>query len=290
MCPASTSPKVQSVLRNDIGFGGLVVTDAVSMKNVAAAYEHEDLYIESLNAGNDVVLFTGNDYIDVIERAVENGRVSIERIDDAVMKVLECKKRLGLFDGKIVGEPMTEEDYVEFHKTNYEISKIGATLVSNNDGRIPFNIDKIKKVTIVPVSPTEKFHDVDIKYLQEEFLKYGIECQIVETINSKKTVKEFSENSDLIVYACFLGFASPHGFPGYSQAREINILFNSLSYGGEKSVIASFGVPSIYYNYYEGMDGFINMYSSNRESMEAFVDGILGKYKFTGEPPVALIP
>ena len=94
----------------------------------------------------------------------------------------------------------------------------------------------------------------------------------------------------MIVYACFLGFASPHGFPGYSQAREINILFNSLSYGGEKSVIASFGVPSIYYNYYEGMDGFINMYSSNRESMEAFVDGILGKYKFTGEPPVALIP
>ena len=290
MRPSSASQKVINLLRENIGFDGVVVTDALSMKAIAVAFEHDEMYIECLKAGNDVILFTGNDYIDVIEKAVQDGKVSIERIEEAAERVLKAKKKLGLFEGKILGEPMTGDDKADFDKVNYEICCKGATLVANEDGRIPFNPDKIKKVTIVPISPSEKFHDEEIKNLQKAFAKYGTESVVVEKIESKTTVKEMSENSDLIVYACYVGWTEPHGFPAYSQVREMNILFNALSYGEEKSVVASFGGPSIYYLYFEGTSAFVNMYTASEESMQAFVDGLFGKYEFSETAPVKLIP
>lgn len=288
--PASASKKVMDVLRDDIGFGGIIVTDAVSMKCIAAAFDHDDMYIECLNAGNDVVLFTGNDYIDVIEKAVSEGKVSEARIDEAVERILNYKKSIGLFDGKIIGEPMTEEDRAEFNKVNYEISKAGATLLRNDDGRIPFDHTKMKKATIIVLSPSERFHDFEIKAMQKAFEKYDVESEIVHTVTSKTTLKAISDNSDIIVYACFLSSTEPHGFPGFSNNREINTLFNGLSYGAEKSVVASFGSHTVYYNYFESVDAYINMYTSNKESMEAFVDGLFGQFEFTGKSPVAVMP
>ena len=288
--PASASKKVMNVLRNEIGFDGLIVTDAVSMKCLAAAFDHDDMYIECLNAGNDVILFTGNDYIDVIEKAVEQGKVSVERIEDAALKVLTYKTKLGLFDGKIIGAPMTDNDKADFEKVNYEISKIGATLIKNDAEKIPFDSSKIKKAAIIPIAPSERFHNEEIIAMTDALSAYGIESTVVHTIKSKTELKEISDSNQLIIYACFLSSAEPHGFAGYSQIREINTLFNGMSYGAEKSVVASFASHTIYYNYFEGVDTFINMYTSNKESMQAFVDGIFGKFQFKGKSPARLSP
>ena len=287
--PASASSKVINILRESIGFDGVVVTDAVSMKSLAAAFDHEDMYIECFNAGNDVILFCGNDYIDVMEKAVEEGRVSMARIDEAVERILKAKKALGLFDGKILGEAMTKSDMEDFEKTRYEINKQGATLLKNGDGRIPFDSSKVKKAAIIVIAPSENFRN-NLIFLQEAFARYGVETQIVDAIKSKTVLKEISESCDLIMYACYISWTDPHGLPGFSQVREINTLFNSLSYGADKSVVVSFGSHTIYYNYFEGADAFINMYGMDKESMDACVDGLFGKFEFTGKSPVALKP
>lgn len=287
--PASASSKVIGILRDDIGFDGIVVTDAVSMKGLAAAFEHEDMYIECFNAGNDVILFTGNDYIDVMEKAIAEGRVSMERLDEAVERVLRYKMALGLFDGKILGEGMSEDDKEAFKQTNYEISKLGGTMVKNEEGIIPFDSNKVKKAAIIVLSPSESFRQ-SLRFMQEAFARYEVQAEVIDTIESKAVLEEISKNNDLIVYACFVSWAEPHGLPGYSQTREINTLFNGLSYGADKSVVASFASHTVYYNYFEGVDTFVNMYTSNRESMEAFVDGLFGKIEFSGKSPVGLRP
>ena len=82
----------------------------------------------------------------------------------------------------------------------------------------------------------------------------------------------------------------PYGFPGYTRQSEAITLLNGFSYGAEKSVAVSFGSPSIYYNYFETVDCYVNMYSYNEESMQAFVDGILGEFEFEGKSPVNLYP
>ena len=58
------------VCRNDLGFEGVVVTDAVNMR-IASFYTMEEIYIGALNTGNDIVLFCDLDYIDIIENAVK---------------------------------------------------------------------------------------------------------------------------------------------------------------------------------------------------------------------------
>ena len=72
--------------------------------------------------------------------------------------------------------------------------------------------------------------------------------------------------------------------------NQLNHLFNSLSYGAEKTVIVSFGNPTIYYNYFDGCDTFINTYSADCSAMKAIVDGIFGDFKFKGRSPVSLVP
>ena len=287
--PASASKKTLDILRKDMDFDGIIVTDAVTMKSIAAAFTHEEMYIECLNAGNDVVLFTGNDYIDIIEKAYNEGKVTLERIEEAAERVLRYKKKVGLFEGKFIGEEMTDTDKADFNETNYEICKKAATLIGDN-GKIPFDVSKVKKATIVPIAPSEKFHNEYIKIIQDSLARYGVESDVVEEMRTKTLLKEISETSDLIIYACHIGWTAPYGFPGYSQEREMNTLFNSLSYGSEKSVVVSFGHPSVYYNYFSGFQGFINMYSLSPESVDAFVDGIFGKFEFTGKSPVALTP
>lgn len=287
--PPSASTKAIEVLRKDIGFDGIVITDAVGMKGLSSVFEHDDIYIECFNAGNDIILFCGNDYIDVMEKAIADGRVSMQRLDEAVERILRYKKKMGLFEGKILGEAMSEADKETFRQTNYEISKLGGTMIKNDVSLIPVDSNKVKKASIIALAPSDSFHE-RLQYMQEAFAKYGVETEIVETIRYKNVLKEISEKSDLIVYACYIAWAEPQGLPGYSQMREIYTLLNGLSYGAEKSVVASFGSHTIYYNYFEGADTYINMYSSNKECMEAFVDGLFGAFKFTGKSPVDLKP
>lgn len=288
--PGSASQKVLDILRKDLGFDGVVVTDAVSMKNLAAAFEHDDIYIECFNAGNDVILFVHDDYIDVMEKAVLDGRVSMERLDESVERILDMKEKLGLFDGPVtVSHALTDEENKHFDDVNYQIAQKALTLISDTNHVIPFDPKSVKNVTIIAVTPYKPFLD-DLKGMVAAFEKRGVQANIMDGITSKETLRELSETEDIIIYACCLAQGFMKGMPFYSTPENMLTLFDSLSYGAEKSIVASFDAPSIYYNYFESADIYINAYSSDIGTMNAFVDGILGDFTFTGKSPVALRP
>jgi beta-glucosidase-like glycosyl hydrolase len=273
----------------DLNYDGVMITDAVNMKSLAAAFEHEDVYIESFLAGHDIILFTDNDYIDVMEKAVLDGRITEAQINEACRRVLDLKEKIGLFDNKPMGKPLTAEENADFEQTLYEIAKNGMTLITNRGNMIPFDPNKVKKVTIINVAPDEQFQN-DLRFMKEAFEKRGIQVDLLERLRTKAQLKEISETSDIIVYACYLASSRPIGMSVYSRPVEMNTLFHSLSYGATKSVCVSFGTPSIYYNYFECADVFINAYSDDKGSFQAFVDGILGDFAFVGKTPVPLKP
>ncbi len=286
--PASASKKVIDLLRNDLGFQGLVVTDAVSMKGLTAAFSHEDMYIECFNAGNDIILFCDMDYIDVMEKAVKNGRVTMERVEEACARVLELKEKIGLFSESTF-VPLTEEEQKDIQRVSYEIGKKAMTLVSNRGALLPFDPKKVKRAAIINVSPDEVFFN-SLDVMKDAFVAYGIEATIYPRLANKKQLQEISSQSDIIIYAAFLAQSRPLGMSVFSRKEELHTLYHSLSHGAEKSVGVSFGATSIYYNYFESMGSFINAYSPDHDTMRAFVDGILGKFPFTGKSPVPLRP
>ena len=272
-----------------MGFQGVTVTDAVSMKGLAAAFEHEDVYIECFNAGNDVILFCHDDYIDIMERAVLDGRVSMDRVDEAVERVLTLKQRLGLFEDLREPQPLSEAEHAHFHRVCYDTGKNAITVLNNRNAALPFDPQKVHRAAIIILAPYEPFQ-ADLQVAIDALARRGIQVTVVKNISSKAQLKDLAENNDLIIYACFLAQSSPLGMSFFSRQEDLITLFNGLSYGAEKSIAVSFGAPSIYYNYFEEADIYLNAYSSDPGTMEAFVDGILGDFPFTGKSPVKLRP
>ncbi len=96
--PASLSPKVISLLRNELWFDGVVITDALRMGAVHNAYTSGDACVLALEAGADMLLlpysFTAA-YKGVMQ-AVTDGRLTEERIDESVLRILTLKEKYGL--------------------------------------------------------------------------------------------------------------------------------------------------------------------------------------------------
>jgi len=95
--PASLSPEVHRILREELGFEGVIMTDDLAMEAVSAYAEDGAVAVMALEAGNDLILTT--DYrtqIPFVLEAVQNGRLSEETIDTACRRVLEWKTALGL--------------------------------------------------------------------------------------------------------------------------------------------------------------------------------------------------
>ena len=284
--PSTVSKNVLDLAREYLGYDGVMITDDIGMGSLSSAYDRKDLYVNALNAGNDIVLFCRGDYIDVVEEAVKEGRVSEERINQAVRRVLKLKEKLGLFDGIKQEPPLTEEENRDFERVNYELAQKGMTLITNNT--IPFDQKKVKNAAIITISPDARFV-TQLEDMVAAFASYDINAKVYDGLNSKEELQEIAENNDIIIYACLLtgGYGN---IPWFSTAKDMRTLFNRLSFGADKSVVASFGIPSIYYNYFENVGTYINAYSNDKSTMRAFVDGILGKFEFTGKSPVALKP
>ncbi|HJA37356.1 MAG TPA: beta-hexosaminidase [Firmicutes bacterium] len=97
--PASLSPKVHAYLREQMGFTGVIMTDDLAMGAIEAYCGQVPPAVEALNAGNDLLLVTdlpGN--VAALLEGVRQGQVSQQRLDQAVLRVLEWKIALGLLE------------------------------------------------------------------------------------------------------------------------------------------------------------------------------------------------
>ena len=96
--PASLSPKVISLLRNELGFNGVIITDALRMSAVHDTYGSGEACVLALEAGVDMLLLPYNftaAYRGVIN-AVTDGRLTEKRINESVLRILNLKEKHGL--------------------------------------------------------------------------------------------------------------------------------------------------------------------------------------------------
>lgn len=97
--PASLSPEVHRMLREDMGYDGVIITDDLMMKGVSEVFSEGDAAVQALLAGNDMVLST--DYqvqYAAVLRAVKSGEISEEQLEDSIRRILRWKYTLGLLD------------------------------------------------------------------------------------------------------------------------------------------------------------------------------------------------
>ncbi|MBV9404541.1 MAG: hypothetical protein JO211_04300 [Acidobacteriaceae bacterium] len=103
--PATVSQNVLTgLLRNELGFKGLVVTDALDMQGLASLFSEGEAAVRAIEAGADVLLMPMNPEVCIraIMVAVASGRISRQRIDASAAKVMAAKQRVGLFRTRLV--------------------------------------------------------------------------------------------------------------------------------------------------------------------------------------------
>ncbi len=159
---ASTlSPKVvDSLLKKDMGFGGLVYTDALNMQGVAKFYKPGDVDLNALLAGNDVLLFSENvpKAIEEIKKAIEKNEISQEKIDRRCLKLLMAKAWAGLDKYKPIALTnltkdinSTEADYL-----NRLLAENTLTVLSNNNEILPIKRPDTLRIASLVIGDTNK--------------------------------------------------------------------------------------------------------------------------------------
>ena len=144
---------VSGILRNEDGFDGLIVTDALDMKGVANYYKPGDIELKALLAGNDILLLPQNVEAAVtkIKQAIDKGIVTEELINKKCRKILEWKYKAGLNSYKPVD---TDSICKIINNPNNEvitrkIFKSAVTVVRNQNDIIPLvNLDTLKMATL----------------------------------------------------------------------------------------------------------------------------------------------
>lgn len=97
---------VTTLLREELGFQGIAVTDAQQMNTIAGVYGSGDAAVRSVEAGIDIILMPADlrSAVDAICTAVEEGRITEERIDESVARIFKRKAELGLIDVRAENE------------------------------------------------------------------------------------------------------------------------------------------------------------------------------------------
>jgi len=140
--PATASPRVLTgLLRDELGFKGIVVTDALDMAGFASQFNSGEGSVRALEAGADVLLMPPNpeQAIRAVIAAVENGRLTRQRIDASVMRVLTAKVRIGIVKKKLVDLDEISDvlDDTEIAGRVQNMSDRAVTLVRNQANLVP---------------------------------------------------------------------------------------------------------------------------------------------------------
>jgi len=144
---------VKDLLREELGFKGLIFTDALDMKGVSQFQSSSQINVQAFKAGNDVLLFPIDvpNGIDAIEKAIKNGEISEESLDQSVRRILEAKFFVGLNKYKPV---KIEQIHQDINRPSGLLAKSklyqqAATLLKNEQDLLPFT--KLENLKIASV-------------------------------------------------------------------------------------------------------------------------------------------
>jgi beta-glucosidase-like glycosyl hydrolase/CubicO group peptidase (beta-lactamase class C family) len=140
---------VQTLLRGDMGFDGLIFTDAMEMQAVAKYYAPGEANVEALRAGNDVILLPGNVPATVlaIQSALDSGSLDRQQVYASVKRILRAKYRLGLTQPQHIEEANIRSDMnsPQAIVLKRKLIENAITLVRNKPGIVGFEaIEKYK--------------------------------------------------------------------------------------------------------------------------------------------------
>lgn len=258
--PATLSSKVvEGLLRRDLDYGGLVVTDALMMGAITKTCDPQEAVVRAAQAGNDVLLYPVDPLtaIDALEIALHSGRLDEGKIDRSVERILAAKKKCGLNENRIA-DPEGVERIVGSGAHLKAADRIGEASVTKLRGAFP-----VRSVRLEVVSDGAG----DLATFRSELSRRG-------------ALSNDADTGVLALSAMARAFRGRIGIDPEAVAQARSRL-------GTKRVIAvSFGSPYVHRDV--ASDAAMCVFDDSEASQRAAARALVGEIPMPGQLPVAL--
>ena len=293
--PATMSPVIGKILRNDLKFQGMIVTDALSMSGLTIYFTQEEAAVRALEAGADMLLKPAD--VDAsfrgVLQAVKSGRITEQRVEESARRILAAKYDLGLVEQRIT--PVDSLDRLVGSKDVMalatEIAEHAVTLVRDEDKRVPLkNLKPESRVFNLAVTNGE-----DRNWIANPFVsklhRAGLKVETVvlderSTEQDVQKVLERAKSADLVLASLYgrvrSGQASSVGIP-QSGARALSALIEAKA----PVVGISFGNPYLLQSF-PGLRTYLVAYGDMPALQHAVARALLGEIDVVGKIPISL--
>ncbi|HUR30462.1 MAG TPA: glycoside hydrolase family 3 N-terminal domain-containing protein [Saprospiraceae bacterium] len=279
------SPKaINILLRNEMGFKGLVITDGLEMQGVAKHFNSGEVAVMSIEAGNDMLLLPEDIQLafSTLKDGFSKGRLDMSMLDEKVKRILAVKYSLGLDSlvlpnaaeaGKMAFDPYAKG-------VKHKLIEQAITVVQNQKALIPLVNLKEPKIATLSIgdpqqTPFQKrlnsyleathfnlpksFDGVDIQSLLTELRKYPRLIVSIHGLNSKLS-------------------------SSFGLSKEILGLIQNLN-RQQDIILVVFGSPYSL-KYFENIDHLVMAYEDTPETQDITAQGLVGVFGFRGKLPV----
>jgi len=292
--PASIAkPLLTDVLRGELGFEGVVVTDALTMGGLTMHVRRREMHLQAINAGNDMLLFVRrvDDIIDYLERCLDDGSLSQDRLAEACCRVLTLKARLGLHRR----EPMLPEADCRarlaespFPAKAEELAEGSITLLRDGHERIPLTIEPGQRVANVVITNRP---DQTLDVFQRTLEEAGAEVETIvnpepDTVYDRVEAGEFDHLILAFNYPAQWGWGTSTAHGPYARCLMSGFPF---AHEGVHPVFVSFANP-FHIHEFAFMDPYVVTWGAAPGPQRAAARAITGQIAIRGRSPVAMPP
>lgn len=293
--PATLSRGFMSgILRDEMNFGGVLFTDAMTMGGVAKRYGATEPLIMALEAGADVLLMPRDipDAIETVMMAVRSGRLNESRINSSVRRILTAKARAGLTQGRLVDLNAVDRIVAipEHTAIADEVAERSITLARDRMNIVPLTRDSTRRVVVITYAdPSDLVAGRTFNSIISERVPgaemIGVDGRTTDTEYAALEVK--TDSADVILVSAYV---SPREFSGTVGTQAgFSRFVEKIALSGKPIIVLSFGSPYLL-NAFPSVSSYLLAWGGSPISQRAAALAVLGEREIDGRLPISLPP
>ncbi|HEX4165590.1 MAG TPA: glycoside hydrolase family 3 N-terminal domain-containing protein [Bryobacteraceae bacterium] len=291
--PATLSRDIlTNLLRDELRFKGLVVTDALDMAGVTSLFSQGELAVRTLEAGADVLLMPEDPDVCIraVLAAVKSGRITRARIDASAAKVLAAKQRVGLFRQRYVNLDHISDDLEEqkLDMLAQNVADESFTLVKDEKHLFPMPSGEGSCLVVMSEGEFSTRGQVLVQALHAAHVSpqiYVTHASMPDTLLSSFAAD--TARCKQVYVAAFITVGANRG--NVSLQGGLNGFLKTITSGTSPVALISFGSPYLLRDF-PNVSSYAATFSVTSTSEIAVARALLGSIPLTGKLPVSIPP
>jgi beta-N-acetylhexosaminidase len=293
--PSTLSPAVlTTVLRDEMGFDGIVFTDAMDMSAISRRHRSGEAAVRALEAGADVILMPASvaAAVEGIVDAVRHGRITEERLDRSVLRLLRAKEDLGLHEDRLVSlDRIANTVGIPDHlHVADRVAQESITLLRNERGLLP--LAGTRSARVLSVSYRRQSDVLAGRYFNRQLRQTYprlVTAEVDRDTDDRiyEALKQRARNHALVVVGTYVTSVNVSG--SFTLPDELVDFVRHLKTIGGPHVVVSFGNPYLVMDFPE-VQSYMLAWSGSEASQTAAARALLGQAEIAGRVPTRIPP